>query len=183
MEQTLEQKLKNVKTRIMKDLEQNDLEESKYHEIMKQYLREEKVTNNETSIMTNIEITSLISSSKPIISQYGLKNDYISLENKELPTEITEDIKKYNKLKIQLTNYLDETIKPNEKTINQFIDIINSYINTNINSINENRRCIISNRMSFDFIGKIKYQFKKEEEKLPIGEYTFSELYNVINKI
>lgn len=182
MEEKLEDKLRNIKAKIVNDLKENYLEESKYNEIITKYLKEEEIITNNMSEMNKGLIRTQIATSKPIINPYGLKKDYVALENKELPNEIKKDIKKYNELEKQTINYLNETIKPNEKTVSEFIDIASSYINKSANLEDKFRKTIISGRIPFNLVGKIKYQFR-EEKKFQKEEYNPIEICRIINKI
>ncbi|MFP4403502.1 MAG: hypothetical protein ACLFPJ_04075 [Candidatus Woesearchaeota archaeon] len=196
--ENLEKKLKNVKTKLIKDLKKDYLEEENYDKIINKYLEDEQIKTDKISYFDLAVITTQIAKSKPIINKNGFKKDYITLENNKLPNEVKEDIEKYNELEKQTMNYVDETIKSNEFTADKFMDFVKSYIDTKTNDIDKFRKTTLSNRISINIILNSKYKFKEEkeskqfsfkeiynskkEEKLD-NEFSFEQIYDAINKI
>ncbi|MFP4403501.1 MAG: hypothetical protein ACLFPJ_04070 [Candidatus Woesearchaeota archaeon] len=187
MERTLEDKLRNVKKNIVSILENNELNEKEYFCEMYNLTKNEEIfidneENNNTC--SDLEKSTFIGSMfrviRPIKIEYGLKDNYICLENNEIKSkEIKEDIKNFKNVENIALQYLKN--KNTKKYTKE--EFVNNYL-THMKSepilkdIKDERKYLICLSI-YNCIIPHDAKFKTEDK---VSQYK-EKLYNIIKRL
>jgi hypothetical protein len=175
---TLENKLKTVKTNVLKRLQESEIKEDDIYNFLFSELKDQEIltgsysenTGNVGRILGGLERNTLY-------QVRGLQTDYFANDNTPFSEEAKEDIKAYQDLTIEAKNYVDTLAEP--LTLEQFADKMHEFVKSKNLMVRETRRGSLVARYTTMFENSI--EIKNTEEKF--GNYTKAEISDALNKI
>ena len=110
----LEEKLENVKGKLIEKLSQGELEDRQYWKATYDLLREEGIVNGPYEYMDTCEATIKIAvglmPKLPAEEYQGLEKKYFALKGKKLSEKTQRDLDKYDRLKQNIKDYFKKEI-------------------------------------------------------------------------
>ncbi len=180
-----EEKLRNVKRKLVERLSQRELEERQYWQTTYQFLLDEGIVEgpykNSTSEVT-VRLATRLISRLPAKEYWGLEKRYVALEGKELSEEAQEDLGKYSKLERSANDYLRAELGNRPILRSEFEKMVENYLmnQTNLPNITskENQRVTVIRVTTY-----LEGTFKVQEDPKKIGKYDIGSLESALDNL